>query len=251
MSADRKLEICCYSLESALLAGKSGADRIELCDNYPEGGTTPSYATIKMAVEMLSIPVNVIVRPRGGDFLYTDIEYESIKKDVAAIKAMKTNGIVVGFLKANGEINLERIIEIVNIAKPLEVTFHRAFDMCRNQLEALEQLKWAGVKRILTSGAKMKAMDGTNLISEMVKRAEGEIIIMPGSGINENNISELLKQTGASEFHSSAKKFIQSRMNYFNEFISMGGTADVNEYSVVSVDAASIKKMAEILNNNM
>jgi len=250
MPSDRKLEICCYSLESALLAGKSGAHRIELCDNYPEGGTTPSYGTIEMAVQKLSIPVNVIVRPRGGDFLYSDLEYESIKKDIAAIKAMKANGIVVGFLRANGDIDLERITEIVNIAKPLEVTFHRAFDMCRNPLEALEQLKRAGVSRILTSGAKMKAVDGIDLISELVKRAEDEIIIMPGSGINEDNLSELLKRTGAFEFHSSAKKFISSRMAYFNESISMGGDASVNEYSVVSVDAAAIKKMKGILNNS-
>jgi copper homeostasis protein len=236
-------------LESALLAGKSGAGRIELCDNYTEGGTTPSYGNIELAVQKLSIPVNVIVRPRGGDFLYSNHEYESIKKDIAAIKAMKANGIVVGFLKANGDIDLERTIEIVKIAKPLEVTFHRAFDMCRNPLEALEQLKRAGVNRILTSGAKMIAVDGIDMISELVKRAEGEIVIMPGSGINENNLTELVKRTGAREFHSSAKKFIASKMTYFNKFIYMGGDADVNEYSVVSVDAAAIKKMIEILNN--
>ena len=249
MPSDRKLEICCYSLESAVLAGKSGAHRIELCDNYPEGGTTPSYGTIELAVQNLSIPVNVIVRPRGGDFLYSDLEYESIKNDIAVIKALKVNGIVVGFLKANGDVDLDRIIEIVDIAKPLEVTFHRAFDMCRNPLEELEHLKEAGVKRILTSGAKMKAEDGIDLISELVKKAEDEIIIMPGSGINENNISELLRRTGALEFHSSAKKFIPGKMNYFNEFISMGDDADVNEYRVVSVDTVSIKKMAKVLNN--
>jgi copper homeostasis protein len=249
MPLDRKLEICCYSLESALLAGKSGANRIELCDNYPEAGTTPSYGTIEVAVQKLSIPVNVIVRPRGGDFLYSDNEYESIKNDIAAIKAMEANGIVVGFLKANGDIDLKRTIEIVNIAKPLEVTFHRAFDMCRSPLEALEQLKKAGVNRVLTSGAKMKAVDGIDMISELVKRAGGKIVIMPGSGINENNLTELVKRTGAYEYHSSAKKFISSKMTYFNKFIHMGGDASVNEYSVVSVDAAAIKKMIGILNN--
>ena len=206
-----KLEICCYSLGSAIIAEQAGADKIELCDNYSEGGTTPSYATIKKTVKNLAIPVNIIVRPRGGDFLYSEAEYEIIKEDVKIINKLNANGIVIGFLKPNGEINIERTQEIIGLAKPMEVTFHRAFDMCHNPILAMEQLIKLGVTRILTSGARNKAMEGIELITNLVKKSENRIIIMPGSGINETNIEQLALQTGASEFHSSAKNLKEAK----------------------------------------
>ncbi|KAA3604118.1 MAG: copper homeostasis protein CutC [Calditrichaeota bacterium] len=126
-----KLEVCCYSAESALIAEKSGANRIELCDNFLEGGTTPSYSTIEFTVKNLKIPVNVIIRPRGGDFLYSEIEYQIIKRDILQAKKLGANGVVTGFLKSNGEIDFRRTEEVVGLAKPMEVTFHRAFDMCK------------------------------------------------------------------------------------------------------------------------
>ena len=248
MQNEKKIEICCYSLESAIKAEKSGADRVELCDNYSEGGTTPSFATIELAIEKLNIPVNVIVRPRGGDFLYTELEYEIIKKDILKIKEINANGIVIGFLKKDGNIDIERTKEIVNLALPMEITFHRAFDMCQNHLEALEQLKEIGITRILTSGGKNTAFEGIDLISELVKKANGEIIIMPGSGVNDKNLNELMQKTKAFEFHSSAKAFENSKMEYFNQNISMGGTESVNEFSKVTVNTAQIQKMANILN---
>ncbi len=244
---NRKLEICCYTVESAMLAEASGADRVELCDNFPEGGTTPSYAAVKLAVEILSIPVNVIVRPRGGDFLYSDVEFGIIINDVVKIKELGANGVVVGFLNPDGTIDLERTAEVVNLARPLEVTFHRAFDMCLDPLIAIDQLKRIGVTRILTSGGKNKATDGADLISKLVERAEDKIIIMPGSGVNQRNIKSLMAQTNASEFHSSAKTFLKSRMRYFNHDIGMGGVSNEDEYRVVSVDTEMIKGMASVI----
>jgi copper homeostasis protein len=249
MLITRKLEICCYTVESAVTAEKAGADRIEFCDNYSEGGTTPSWAAIQYVVQNLTIPVNVIVRPRGGDFLYSKAEYEIVKNEVLKIKELGANGIVIGFLKPGGEIDMERTTEITKLAGNMEVTFHRAFDMCRNPFKALEQLKNTGIKRILTSGAKNKAFEGTGLIADLVKKA-GNIIIMPGSGINENNLSAIMKKTGAVEFHSSAKKFTASKMKYFNAALSMGGNQNMDEYKIIGVDENSVRKMAAILKDN-
>ena len=244
---NRKLEICCYSVESAIAAEIAGADRIELCDNYSEGGTTPSYAAIQYSVGKLKIPVNVIVRPRGGDFLYSDVEYEIIKQDVIAIKKLKANGIVIGFLKADGEVDIEKTQEIVDLAKPMETTFHRAFDMCKDPLKALGQLTETGVTRILTSGAKNTAPEGIDLLTELVEQAGNEIIIMLGSGVNSNTLGQLVRKTKAMEFHCSAKAFENSQMEYFNKDISMGGVESVDEFSKVAVDPAEVKKMVGIL----
>lgn len=242
-----QLEICCYSVESALRAEQFGADRIELCDNHPEGGTTPSYGAIEHALERLSIPVNVMVRPRGGDFLYSEAEYDIIKRDVAALKELGANGVVVGFLKSDGEIDLERTEEIVELARPLEVTFHRAFDMCREPLAALGQLKKTGVARILTSGARATVMEGIELLEELVKKAGDEIIVMPGCGVNSRTLGKLIEQTKAKEYHSAAQSFEESGMEHRNPYVSMGGVEGVDEYQVVSVDGEEIGKMIGIL----
>jgi copper homeostasis protein len=246
----KKLEICCFSVESAIKAEKYGADRIELCDNHPEGGTTPSYASVKLSLRKLGIPVNVIVRPRGGDFLYSPLEYEIIKEDVLALKKLGANGVVVGFLKSNGEIDLERTKEIVDLARPMEVTFHRAFDMCRDPLSALEQLKETGITRILTSGAKSNVMEGIELLVELVEKAGGQISIMPGCGVNDKTLPKLMERTKAFEFHSASMKFVDSLMEYFNKDVSMGGIEGIDEYKIVSVDGDKIKAMAQILNSD-
>ncbi len=240
------LEICCYTIESAIKAELAGADRIELCENYSEGGTTPSYANIKYAVDKLYIPVNVIIRPRGGDFLYSDLEFDIIKQNVQIAKQLGANGIVIGFLTADGNIDIKRTKEIINIAKPMEITFHRAFDRCENPFVALEQLIDLGVDRILTSGQKQTALEGVNIISQLVKQAEDKIIIMPGSGINDNNITELIEKTNAIEFHSSAKTFIQSKMEYSDKTVSMGSNS-IDENRIISVNADMIEKMKQAL----
>jgi len=244
----KTLEICCYTVESALKAEKAGAHRIELCDNYNEGGTTPSHAAIQQAVTALSIPVNVIVRPRGGDFLYSKDEYEIIKQDVEHIKSLGANGIVIGFLLPNGDIDLQRTQEIVQLAGAMEVTFHRAFDMCNKPILALKQLMTTGISRILTSGARQTAIEGKMLIAQLVNLAGNTITIMPGSGVNHKNLKELIQTTGAHEFHSSAKTFNTTQMTWFNPHISMGGASTVDEYQVISVDTQSIQTMANILN---
>ena len=246
----KKLEICCYSTESAILAKKNGAHRIELFDNYNEGGTTPSFGTIKQTLQQVNIPVNVIVRPRGGDFLYSELEYEIIKDDIQKIKKLNANGIVIGFLLQNGDIDIARTEEIVKLASPLEVTFHRAFDMCKNPFIALEQLIDIGITRILTSGTKNTAIEGDNIITELVKKSESKIIIMPGSGINENNLEELITKTNAQEFHCSAKTFQKSNMKYFNQDIRMGGNSNYDEFSKIIINTKSITKMINILNDH-
>jgi copper homeostasis protein len=245
---NRILEICCYTAESAVLAEKAGAHRIELCDNYSEGGTTPSFATIKYVVQRLNIPVNVIVRPRGGDFLYSESEFEIIKEDVRQIKALGANGIVIGFLLPDGEIDVERTAEIISMAGNMEVTFHRAFDMCSDPFKALEQLIDIGVTRILTSGLKKRALEGVELIAKFIEKAEDRIIIMPGSGVNEKNISELIQLTNAMEYHSSAKTFVQGNMQYQKESVSMSGSANSEEFRHISVDQEQIRAMLNILN---
>ena len=245
----RKLEICCYTVESALLAQEAGADRIEFCDNYQEGGTTPSSAAIEYVVQKLSIPVNVIVRPRGGDFLYSAAEFEVIKNDILKIKGLGANGVVTGFLKANGDIDLTRTREIVKLAGSMEVTFHRAFDMCRSPFEALGQLIDTGITRILTSGGKNRAADAVDTISEMINKAGDKMIVMPGSGITDLNLPEIMRKTKAVEFHSSAKKFISSKMQYFNSSVSMGGKNSVDEFKVIAVDEKMIKKMKRIISD--
>ncbi len=242
-----KLEICCFSVESALKAETFGADRVELCDNYQEGGTTPSYGAIQLAVNTLKIPANIIVRPRGGDFLYTSIEYDIIREDVLNIKESGANGVVIGFLKPNGDIDLNRTKEIVRLAHPLEVTFHRAFDMCRDPLTALEQLKETGITRILTSGAQNSVMEGMELLTELVDKADEEISVMPGCGVNEETLEELLAKVKAREYHSASQKFEDSKMEYTNPNVSMGGGGDVDEYLNVSVDGNKIKAMVQIL----
>jgi len=238
----QKIEVCCFSVESAKIAEKVGADRIELCDNYNEGGTTPSYASIKLAVKELNIPVNIIIRPRGSDFLYSDMEYELIKEDVKIAKKLNANGIVIGFLNTDGSIDVERTKEIIEIARPMEVTFHRAFDRCKNPFEALEQLIDIGINRILTSGQRKTAIEGIDLLTELVEKAKNRIIIMPGSGINDKNISKLINNTKAIEYHSSAKMFKSSKMNYINRrFYNDSEVKSANK--TISVDEEQLKKM--------
>lgn len=245
-----KLEICCFTAESALKAAQAGAHRIELCDNIAEGGTTPSYATIDWVVKQLQIPVNVIVRPRGGDFLYSDTEYHLIKEDIAQIKKLGANGIVIGFLTSAGDIDLQRTAEVIGLAAPMEITFHRAFDMCRNPFIALKQLKALGVTRILTSGGYANAEKGAGIIAQLVLKAKDNIIIMPGSGINEKNLGDLIHLTQANEYHSSAKTFIEGEMQFKNNNVSMSGNNAPDEFRHISVDTSQIKQMLNILSEH-
>lgn len=241
-----KIEVCANSLESALNAQKGGVHRVELCSNLYEGGTTPSMGEISLARELLQIDLNVLIRPRGGDFLYSENEIEIIKRDILFCKEIGVDGVVIGFLKPDGSINKELTKEITELARPMSVTFHRAFDMCINQEEALKELIEIGVDRVLTSGAQNKAIDGKSLLNKLVKQAGKRIIIMPGSGIRANNISEIIEKTGAREFHASERKILGSKMTFRKEQIFMGGLEQISEYEVRIIDEVKIKDITTI-----
>ena len=211
---DFTLEVIAFNIESCILAEANGVSRIELCDNQADGGTTPSYGFIKAARAILSIELYPIIRPRGGDFLYSDAEFDIIKSDVLLCKELGCDGVVIGLLNADGTVDKERTKILTSLAYPMGVTFHRAFDRTKNMFEALEDIIECGCERILTSGQKPAAYDGMDNIKALIEKADNRIIIMPGSGINSKNIIEIAQYTGATEFHSSARNFIESKMQF-------------------------------------
>ena len=200
-----EIEICCGSIQSAANAQAGGAVRVELCQGLIEGGTTPSPATIEYAVKELGLQVFVLVRPRGGDFCYNELEIKTMEEDVKYCKKAGVAGIVVGFLHPDGSIDTELTRRFVKLAAPLPVTFHRAFDRCPEPLKALEQIIDCGCARILTSGCKPTAMEGADLLKQLVQQANGRIKILAGSGITPENAAALREKTGVSEIHGSCK----------------------------------------------
>ncbi|GEO10194.1 copper homeostasis protein CutC [Segetibacter aerophilus] len=210
------IEIATSNYTSTAAAVEGGAGRIELCAALAEGGLTPSSAYLTKCRKDFSIPLFPIIRPRGGDFLYTDEEFEIIKQDVIFCREIGFDGIVTGFLLRDGSIDKERILTIVELAHPMVVTFHRAFDRCKNPFEALEDIINAGCKRILTSGQKPTAPKGIELINQLVTAADNRIVIMPGSGVRKENIAVLAEQTGAREFHSSLRSTGRSSMEFIH-----------------------------------
>ena len=210
-----QFEVCANSVESCLAAQAGGADRVELCAGIPEGGTTPSYGEISTARDMLTATrLHVIIRPRGGDFLYSPIEVRTMLKDIEMARQLGADGVVFGCLTANGEIDLPVMQKLMKASQGLSVTFHRAFDVCRDPEKALEQIIGLGCNRILTSG----------------QQATGRIILLAGCGVNEKNIVRIASETGIQEFHFSARESIKSDMKYKNESVSMGGTVHIDEY---------------------
>ncbi len=197
-----KLEICANSVESALNAQNGGADRIELCSELSVGGITPSHGCIKLAKELLDIPVYVLIRPRGGDFVYSALELETIKEDIAFCAEIGCEGVVIGALDSQRKINTEPTKRMLEWAGYMDVTFHRAFDDVPNHFEALDTLRDLGIQRVLTSGGEKNAMAGIELLGELIDEADDEVIIMPGGGIRPENL-RILQETGAVEFHSS------------------------------------------------
>jgi copper homeostasis protein len=247
MNSPVLLEVCANSVESALAAQQGGAARVELCENLYEGGTTPSHGDILLARKLLHIKLYVLIRPRGGDFLYTDVEYEVITADVKHCIEAGCDGIVLGMLNADGTVDKERCAKLVQMAKRMGVgvTFHRAFDMCADLDQALEDIISLGCERVLTSGGKSTAIEGSRIISELVKKAAGRIAIMPGSGINENNVEDLVRFTGVREVHSSARSRKQSQMLYKNDHIIMGDNYG-DEYAF---EQTNIDRVRAILKN--
>jgi len=208
------LEIAVFSVQSALDAIHAGADRIELCENPNEGGTTPSYGSLVVMSKQQIVPVFPIIRPRGGDFLYTEIEFQIMKQEVLMAKELGFMGVVIGLLNSDGTIDKVRTRELVSLAQPMQVTFHRAFDRCVDPIQGLEDIIASGCHRILTSGQVPNVANALPLIKQLVNKANGRIIIMPGSGVRANNINEIIQQTGVVEIHSSARKNNPSLMEY-------------------------------------
>jgi copper homeostasis protein len=211
------LEIAVFNIESALTALSAGADRIEFCENPMEGGTTPSFGSLKTLIQKTSQPIFPIIRPRGGDFLYSDDEFASIKSDLLLVKELGYPGAVIGLLKEDGHIDINRTAELVSMAGQMEITFHRAFDRCIDPLKGLEDIIQTGCKRILTSGQVPNAGNALPLLKELVEIANDRIIIMPGSGVRASNIAEIINKTGAKEIHSSARKNYPSSMLFNKE----------------------------------
>ena len=242
------IEVCCNSLESAINAQKGGAHRVELCSNLYEGGTTPSMGEISLARKKLHIKLNVLIRPRGGDFVYSRDEIDIIKRDISFCKEIGVDGVVIGFLKPEGNIDTKLTKEIVELSKPMNVTFHRAFDMCKDPERALEEIIEAGADRLLTSGIKNKAIDGVDNLASLVKIADDRIIIMPGSGIRAENILEIIEKTGAKEYHVSERISVDSLMQFRRENIFMGGMPQIPEYEKKVIDSEKISVIVDLVN---
>lgn len=241
-------EVVVYNIDSALLAQEGGADRLELCDNPGEGGTTPSYGTIEQVRQNINIDLYVMLRPRGGDFCYSNYEFHIMKRDLAHCQRLSVDGFVFGILKEDGAIDKDRCTELIKKARPLKVTCHRAFDMTRDPFEALEDCIEIGFDRILTSGQMPKAPEGVDLITALSKKANGRIVIMPGSGVNEETVQELVKQTGAKEIHFSATAFKDSVMQFRNPTLAAMGDEVGFEFKYRTVDPERvrlIRKLAE------
>lgn len=250
MTSSVSLEVCANSLTSALAAQEGGAVRVELCENLKEGGTTPSAGQILLARKLLHIKLYVLIRPREGDFLYTDVEYQIMMADIRYCIEAGCDGVVIGMLNADGTIDKERCLEMVRLAKQwgLGVTFHRAFDMCTDQLQALEDIIEMGCERILTSGGKSTAMEGATVINHLVEQAAGRISIMPGSGVSEANVADLVHFTGVTEVHSSARGNVKSKMEYKNDHILMS-TVPGDEYSIDVTNVERVRELVRLANS--
>ncbi|MCL1933717.1 MAG: copper homeostasis protein CutC [Candidatus Azobacteroides sp.] len=237
----RILEVCVDSVCNALTAQSAGAHRIEFCADLPEGGTTPSPAQIEIAQKQLHIQLYVIIRPRGGDFLYNETEFEIMKSDIHFCGKTGCDGVVIGMLHPDGTVDKERNDELIQIAHryAMGVTFHRAFDRCADLFQAMETIIELGCERILTSGGYDTAIEGAEVIRKLIEKAGERIIIMPGSGITPENADDLIQKTGANELHGTFRSRFPSRMQYRNEKLSRPD----EEYGLLLTDTEKIKSL--------
>ncbi len=240
------IEIVVYNIESALKAQEGGADRIELCDNPAEGGTTPSFGIIEAVRQNVNMDVYVMIRPRGGDFHYSNYEFHSMKRDIDQCQKISVDGVVFGILNEDGTLDKKRCKELIDRARPLKVTCHRAFDMTRDPFEALEDCIEVGFHRILTAGHQTTALKGADLIAQLIVKANGRIAIMPGSGVNENTVEELVRTTKATEIHFSATAFRESVMQYRNQAIAGMGSEEGSEFKYRTVDPERVRTMRRL-----
>jgi len=220
MPAKIILEVCAFNIQSGIIAERVGARRVELCDNPVEGGTTPSFGAIKQTRESISIALYPIIRPRAGNYFYDDHEFEIMRKDILLCKELGCDGISVGIQLQNGEIDTERLKKITAWAYPMGITCNRVFDAAPDPFKALEDIIACGCERVLTSGQKTAAPDATDLLAKLIAAADDRITIMPGAGIRSSNIEKLMKETGATEYHTSARKKMDDTVSYQNHEVS-------------------------------
>jgi copper homeostasis protein len=248
LSTDQRInyiiEIATADFSTTKSAVEGGADRIELCAGLTEGGTTPSFGTLKKCREAFDVQLFPIIRPRGGDFLYKDDEFDIMLHDVQLCKQLGCDGVVIGLLKKDGNIDVKRTSQLIELAYPMEVTFHRAFDRCNDPFKALEELIEIGCQRILTSGQQPTAPQGIDLITQLVKAADDRIIIMPGSGVRKENIKELAIKTTAVEFHSSLRGKKSSKM----EFVHPAFAGSEESFTNPAIDKDEVKALRNALN---
>lgn len=237
-----KIEICVEGTDGLIAAQNAGADRVELCASLFEGGLTPSLGVVREALRVGTIPFHVIIRPRGGDFLYSEVEFNAMVEDITALRDMgNVAGVVIGCLTADGSIDQVRTKALVEAARPMKVTCHRAFDMTRDYREALEALIACGVDRVLTSGQRDTAIEGSAILKDSMAIADGRIVIMACGELDADNIAQVRRETGVDEMHFAALKTLKSAMDFRNPHVGMGGTAIEREYEVTVTDEAAVR----------
>jgi copper homeostasis protein len=243
------LEVCVDSIDSALAADRGGADRIELCSSLLEGGLTPSPGVISTVLGKVSLGVFVMIRPRGSDFCYSDDEFKAMEQDVLTAKQLGADGVVFGILTEEGRVDIDRSQRLVDLARPLKITFHRAFDMSRDLSEALEDLIRLRVDRVLTSGGEQNVELGQSMISNLQRQAKDRIIVMAGAGITENNVGQLVSITRVREIHASLKSSLPGPMRYRNERISMGAVKG-QEYERLVATEEKVRSLLAVLSDD-
>ncbi len=240
------LEICVDSVESAVAAQQGGADRIELCSALFEGGLTPTAGLLKVIRRRVTLQVAVMVRPRGGDFCFSEDEFEVMQDDLVRARELGADAIVLGMLNPDGSIDAPRTARLIGLARPLPVTFHRAFDMATDPFRSVDTLIELGVDRLLTSGQERSAVEGMDLIRELVQRAGSRLSVMPGGGVTERNIRRLLEHTGAREIHGSASASREGRMVFRNSRVAMGGQLAPPEYVTKVASQERVRAFREL-----
>ncbi|MBS6869520.1 MAG: copper homeostasis protein CutC [Firmicutes bacterium] len=240
------LECCVDSVESAIAAKKGGADRIELCSALVIGGLSPSQALYRKIREQVDLPIRVLLRPRFGDFCYTDFEHEIIKEEIRSFRKLGADGIVIGTMKPDGTLNVEQMKKLIEEAQGMSVTLHRAFDMCKNPFMALEEARKLGINTILTSGQKNTCIDGVELLKELVEKAQGETEILVGGGVDASVLPVLAEKTKAKAYHMSGKISMESEMRYRKQDVSMG-IASVSEYEIWRTSEKRVREARKIL----
>ena len=246
MITRRLVEVCIDSVESAVAAAAGGADRLEVCSALGEGGLTPTAGLMDVVRARVQIPLAVMIRPRAGDFCYSDDEFEVMRRDLVRLKEQGADMVVFGLLTPDGAVDVARTRDLMALARPLPVTFHRAFDMTRDPRAALETLIELGCERVLTSGQEKSVLEGLELIAELVRQAGSRIRVVPGGGITERNLPRILRECNAREFHVSASATRDSAMEFRNTRVPMGRTLAASEYAHSVADAGRVRRFREL-----